>query len=78
MLIPVVLIRLYQLTISPWLPRCCRYEPSCSQYGLEALKIHGLFYGSYLTLWRILRCNPFGGCGYDPVPPQKSGESRKK
>lgn len=62
------LIRIYQLGISPLLGSKCRYTPTCSQYGVEALKKHGLFKGGYLTIKRILSCNPWGGHGYDPVP----------
>ena len=61
-------IRLYRKFISPIKPRCCRFTPSCSQYALEALREWGVFRGSALALWRILRCNPCGGCGHDPVP----------
>ncbi len=64
-----MLIRFYQLAISPWLGRSkCRYTPTCSQYGLEAFKKHGPFKGFWLTLKRIFSCNPWGGHGYDPVP----------
>ncbi|MRJ10643.1 membrane protein insertion efficiency factor YidD [Ornithobacterium rhinotracheale] len=62
------LIKLYQMLISPWLGRNCRFTPTCSQYGIEALKTHGFFYGSYLTVKRIMRCHPWGGSGEDPVP----------
>ena len=58
----------YRLLISPWLPPSCRYQPTCSQYALEALKLHGPFKGGYLTARRLLRCHPFGSHGYDPVP----------
>ena len=61
-------IRLYQRFLSPLLLQSCRFQPSCSHYGLEAVKRHGPLFGPALTLWRILRCNPFGGHGYDPVP----------
>jgi uncharacterized protein len=64
----IFLIRAYQLVISPWLGPKCRYTPTCSQYGVEALKKHGLFKGSWLTIKRISRCHPWGGHGYDPVP----------
>ncbi|MCS7074595.1 MAG: membrane protein insertion efficiency factor YidD [Bacteroidia bacterium] len=64
----IFLIRGYQRWISPVLPPSCRYVPSCSQYAIEALQKHGFFYGLGLSLWRILRCNPWGGCGHDPVP----------
>lgn len=61
-------IYLYRKFISPIKPRCCRFTPSCSQYALEALREWGVFRGSALAVWRILRCNPCGGCGHDPVP----------
>lgn len=64
----VLPIRLYQRIISPLFPPRCRYTPSCSQYAIEALKKHGPLKGLWLALYRILRCNPFGGFGYDPVP----------
>ncbi len=64
----VLLIRFYQIFISPILPSACRYTPTCSQYGIEAIKKHGPFKGTYLTIRRILRCNPWGGHGHDTVP----------
>lgn len=64
----VAIIRFYQLVISPILPSACRYSPTCSAYGIEALKKHGAIKGSVLTIKRILRCNPWGGHGEDPVP----------
>jgi putative membrane protein insertion efficiency factor len=64
----VLLIRFYQIVISPVLPASCRYAPTCSHYTLVALKKHGLFKGGYLGIKRILSCNPWGGSGYDPVP----------
>lgn len=63
------LIRFYQYFISPFWPGVCRYGPSCSEYGREAIERHGLLRGGWLTLRRILRCHPWGGSGYDPVPP---------
>ena len=66
--IAILPIRAYQLVISPWLPNSCRFTPTCSQYGIEALQKHGLFKGGYLLTKRLLRCNPWGGSGYDPVP----------
>jgi putative membrane protein insertion efficiency factor len=62
------MIRAYQLLIGPLLPRSCRFEPSCSAYGIDAFARHGVLAGFLLTLWRLLRCNPWGGHGYDPVP----------
>lgn len=58
----------YQWTLSPVLGANCRFEPSCSHYAVEALDRHGPLAGSWLALRRVLRCNPWGGCGYDPVP----------
>jgi uncharacterized protein len=62
------LIRLYQGMISPYLPPSCRYTPSCSSYGIEAIGKYGPFKGGWLTIKRIASCNPWGGSGYDPVP----------
>lgn len=63
------LIRLYQLTLSRALPaNTCRFYPSCSRYGFQAVQKHGVFKGSWLAAWRVLRCNPFNPGGYDPVP----------
>lgn len=64
----VVLVRSYQLCISPLTPSACRFTPTCSQYALEALRKHGLFKGLWLTVRRLARCHPWGGSGYDPVP----------
>ena len=66
--LPVNLIRLYQIFLSPYMGRQCRYTPTCSNYALEALRKHGLLRGSWLAIKRILRCAPWGGSGYDPVP----------
>jgi uncharacterized protein len=63
-------IRLYQSLISPALPPRCKYEPSCSSYALSALRSYGVFRGSALAVWRVLRCNPFSHGGYDPVEAQ--------
>ena len=62
------MIRLYKAALSPLLPPSCRFFPTCSEYAVEALKKHGLFFGVYLSVRRILRCNPFCRGGYDPVP----------
>lgn len=64
-----LLIRFYQRGISPFLPVACRYHPTCSQYALEAIRLHGGLKGSWLALRRIGRCHPWGGHGFDPVPP---------
>jgi putative membrane protein insertion efficiency factor len=61
----------YQYAISPLKPATCRHFPTCSQYAVEALKVHGPFKGLYLAIHRFLRCNPWGTHGYDPVPPKK-------
>ncbi len=64
----ILLIRFYQVCISPLKAPSCRYTPTCSQYSLQAFKKHGPFKGLYLSVKRILSCNPWGGSGYDPVP----------
>ena len=64
----VALVRFYQLCISPLTPAACRFTPTCSQYALEALRKHGLIKGLWLTVRRLVRCHPWGGSGYDPVP----------
>jgi putative membrane protein insertion efficiency factor len=63
------LVRGYRLLLAPILPPACRYEPSCSRYAIEALERHGALRGAWLAARRILRCHPWGGAGYDPVPP---------
>ena len=62
------LIRLYKKYISPLKPPCCRFTPTCSAYAIEAFQKRGFFAGFILMTWRLLRCNPFGRGGYDPVP----------
>jgi uncharacterized protein len=64
----IALIRVYQFVISPVLPNACRYTPTCSEYGVHAVQKHGAIKGTYLTIRRFLRCNPWGGHGHDPVP----------
>jgi len=64
----VLLVRGYQVAISPLLPPACRYTPTCSDYAIEALRRHGALKGSWLTLRRLARCHPFRRGGYDPVP----------
>jgi putative membrane protein insertion efficiency factor len=64
----VLLVRIYQYTLSPYIGRSCRYTPTCSNYSIEALHKHGAVKGSWLSAKRIASCNPWGGSGYDPVP----------
>ncbi|NMB70037.1 membrane protein insertion efficiency factor YidD [candidate division WWE3 bacterium] len=66
--IPILLIKIYQIFLSPYLPNSCRFTPTCSAYSVEALKKHGFFKGLWLSVRRISRCHPWGGHGYDPVP----------
>ena len=70
----IALIKFYQKCISPLMPNVCRYTPSCSQYFIEALQVHGVVKGSLLGIRRILRCHPWGGSGYDPVPLKKQNK----
>jgi len=64
----VLMIRGYQVTLSPLLPSACRYEPTCSAYAIEAVERHGVLKGGWIGARRILRCHPFARGGYDPVP----------
>ena len=64
----ILLIKIYQLLISPLFPSSCRYTPTCSHYTAEALKKYGIIKGGWLGIKRISRCHPWGGSGYDPVP----------
>lgn len=68
----VFLVRIYQRVLSPLKPPCCRFDPTCSNYAVEALRRHGAWRGSWLTLRRVLRCHPFVEPGHDPVPPRRS------
>ena len=68
----VLVVRFYQVAISPYTPSSCRYDPTCSQYTIEALRKRGLITGTWLSLKRIFSCNPWGGSGYDPVPNKKN------
>ncbi|MBO4659146.1 MAG: membrane protein insertion efficiency factor YidD [Prevotella sp.] len=65
LLLPIIF---YQRCISPFTPPACRFTPTCSEYAKQALKKHGPIKGLALAIWRVLRCNPWGGSGYDPVP----------
>ncbi|MET4126903.1 putative membrane protein insertion efficiency factor [Roseovarius sp. MBR-38] len=69
-------VRAYRLILSPWIGWHCRYQPTCSQYALDALETHGAWRGGWLALKRIARCNPLGGCGYDPVPGTQSQDGQ--
>ena len=64
----ILMVRGYQVTFGALLPPVCRYEPSCSRYSIQALQRHGAVRGGWLTVRRLVRCNPWGGMGYDPVP----------
>lgn len=64
----VLLLRTYQISVSPWLGPACRFEPSCSRYSISAIERHGVLRGGTLALRRLGRCHPLGGSGYDPVP----------
>ena len=64
----LALIRFYQRYVSPSRPPACRFQPTCSCYGYGAIERHGVLKGGWLTLWRLIRCNPFNHGGYDPVP----------
>jgi putative membrane protein insertion efficiency factor len=67
--------RAYKLTLSPWIGRSCRFVPSCSDYARDALILHGPVRGSYLAARRLCRCQPFGGQGFDPVPPRSGPQA---
>ena len=68
------LVRVYRYAISPWLGVNCRFQPTCSEYAIEALREHGIFTGSWLAAKRIGRCHPWGGSGYDPVPERRDDD----
>jgi hypothetical protein len=69
--------RAYKLTLSPWFGRSCRFLPTCSDYAAEALILHGPVRGGALAARRLCRCHPFGGSGFDPVPPRSAPPTRK-
>lgn len=73
----IVPVKIYQWLISPLLPATCRYQPTCSHYMIEAIQVHGPLKGFWLGIRRISRCHPWGGWGYDPVPPAKSKDAEK-
>ena len=64
-------LRFYKRSISPLLPNACRFTPTCSEYAMEAIEVHGVLKGCALAAWRLLRCNPFCKGGYDPVPQRR-------
>jgi putative membrane protein insertion efficiency factor len=68
----ILLVRGYQLMISPYFPSSCKYTPTCSHYAIGALDAHGALKGSWLSVTRILRCHPWAEGGHDPVPPHKN------
>jgi putative membrane protein insertion efficiency factor len=67
----ILLIKIYKKLLSPLFPSSCRFYPTCSEYAIEAIETHGIFHGSWISMKRIIRCNPYCKCGYDPVPPKK-------
>lgn len=72
--IPIGIIRLYQMVISPMLGPTCRFHPSCSHYAIDAIVKHGTIKGSWLSMQRILKCHPLKDGGYDPVPEKKQNK----
>ena len=72
----IVLVKAYRLLLSPWLGSACRFEPTCSTYSLQALQQYGAVRGTYLTLHRLVRCQPWCDGGHDPVPPPKAAAER--
>ncbi|MBK8550986.1 MAG: membrane protein insertion efficiency factor YidD [Ignavibacteria bacterium] len=70
--IAIAIIKIYQRLLSPLLHGSCRHYPTCSNYGIEAFRVHGFFTGFYLTIKRIIKCNPFFEGGFDPVPEKKN------
>ena len=75
----IILIRFYQKALSPLKGApCCRFHPTCSNYALEAIEMHGAFKGLIMARWRIIRCNPFVKGGYDPVPEKFSEAFKRK
>ena len=73
--ISIFLIKGYKYLISPYIGKSCRFEPSCSTYAIEAFRSYGFFRGFKLSLFRVIRCNPWGGHGYDPVPSKEDNNS---
>ncbi|MBN1865397.1 MAG: membrane protein insertion efficiency factor YidD [Victivallales bacterium] len=71
----IKIVRLYKRLVSPWLPPACRFVPTCSEYAERAFETHGFLGGTRLTVWRLLRCQPFCKGGFDPVPKPKNYET---
>ena len=67
----IALLRAYQVVVSPFIGPRCRYYPSCSNYAIEAVRVHGALRGSGMAVWRVVRCNPLSDGGLDPVPPRR-------
>ena len=70
----IFIIKIYQFIVSPLIGQNCRYLPTCSEYAIESLKLHGLLRGSFFVIRRILKCHPFGGHGLDPIPKRKQNK----
>jgi uncharacterized protein len=73
----IAVLRAYQRWVSPALPPSCRYTPTCSQYAMEAIELRGVFVGTALAAWRVLRCHPFVRGGYDPVPARSKADHKR-
>ena len=70
----IFIIKIYQFIVSPLIGQNCRYLPTCSEYAIESLKLHGLLRGSFFAIRRVLKCHPFGGHGFDPIPKRKQNK----
>ena len=70
----IFIIKIYQFIFSPLIGKNCRYLPTCSEYAIESLKLHGLLRGSFLAIRRILKCHPFGSHGFDTIPKRKQNK----
>lgn len=70
----IFIIKIYQFILSPLTGKNCRYLPTCSEYAIESLKLHGLLRGSFFAIRRILKCHPFGNHGFDPIPKRKQNK----
>ena len=70
----IFIIKIYQFIFSPLIGNNCRYFPTCSEYAIESLKLHGLLRGLFFAIKRILKCHPFGGHGFDPIPKRKQNK----